>query len=234
MCCDALKGFITTMADNTFGTDFRNSYDTGSVSYARGVNNAHKTSLIGGSFLTAKGIFDAGAGGAGMAGSVTLEVSSGGVASVVAGPGFVASAGLTTVGGLEVLGGSALVSNTKDNMSADGDTFNRSDNSSSSNTSSGSGGRRSKNRIPDKGEPNTTATNNSGTTTKKYGSDGNIQKEFNKGHGNNAPINEQSNHIHDYKPNPQNPTGRGERMNGRPPKKGELIRDFGIPNNGNN
>ncbi len=89
------------------------------------------------------------------------------------------------------------------------------------------GGTRSKNRLPDKGEPNSTQTNKPGTTTKKYGPGGNVQKEFNKGHpGNNVPKKEKLDHIHDYKPNPQNPTGRGDRQLGRPPKKNELKKDF--------
>ncbi|HFK5568568.1 hypothetical protein BAX97_06940 [Elizabethkingia meningoseptica] len=66
------------------------------------------------------------------------------------------------------------------------------------------------------------------TTVKKYGKDGNVRKEYNKGHGSNYPENEQNDHIHDYKPNPHNPTGRGIRQPGRPLKKGELLRDFGI------
>ncbi|WP_367916642.1 RHS repeat domain-containing protein [Leadbetterella sp. DM7] len=37
-------------------------------------------------------------------------------------------------------------------------------------------GKRFKNRLPDKGESNSMQTNKSGTTTKKYGSDGNVQK----------------------------------------------------------
>lgn len=89
-------------------------------------------------------------------------------------------------------------------------------------------GKRRKNRIPDKGKPNTVETNDPETTSKKYGPDGNVQKEYNKGHGPNYPKNEQDDHIHDYKPNPHNPTGRGHRQPGRPPKKGELLRDFGI------
>ncbi|CAA7195244.1 DUF6443 domain-containing protein [Chryseobacterium potabilaquae] len=89
-------------------------------------------------------------------------------------------------------------------------------------------GKRRKNRIPDKGEPNTVEINDPKTTSKKYGPDGNVQKEYNKGHGPNYPKNEQDDHIHDYKPNPHNPTGRGVRQPGRAPKKGELLRDFGI------
>jgi|GEM_PF-3710878 len=41
-------------------------------------------------------------------------------------------------------------------------------------------GKRRQNWLPDKGEPNSTQTNNSGNTTKKYGPDGNVQKEYNE------------------------------------------------------
>lgn len=88
-------------------------------------------------------------------------------------------------------------------------------------------GTRTKNRLPDTGEPNTVQTNAPGTTSKKYGPDGKVQKEFNKGHqGNKTPPNERADHVHDYKPNPRNPSGRGDRQPGRPPKKGEIHRDF--------
>ena len=87
-------------------------------------------------------------------------------------------------------------------------------------------GKRRRNRVPDKGTPNSTATNSSGTTTKKYGPDGNVQKEYNKGHGEGYPANEVDDHVHDYKPNPYNPSGRGDRQTGRPPKKGEAQKDF--------
>ncbi|RKZ80858.1 MAG: hypothetical protein DRR19_23005, partial [Candidatus Parabeggiatoa sp. nov. 1] len=88
-------------------------------------------------------------------------------------------------------------------------------------------GKRRKNRIPDKGKPNTVAENPAGTTRKKYGPDGNVQKEWNKGHGSNAPKNEQNDHIHDYKPNPHNPSGKGERMPGRKPRQRDLY-DMGF------
>ena len=68
--------------------------------------------------------------------------------------------------------------------------------------------------------------NKPGTTIKKYGPDGNVQKEYNQGHGPNALANEQNDHVHDYIPNPNNPTGLGNRQDGREPKKGELIWDF--------
>ena len=90
-------------------------------------------------------------------------------------------------------------------------------------------GTRRKNRIGDTGQPNTVESNGPGTTAKKYGPDGNVQKEFNKAHqGQNVPKHEQSDHVHDYKPNPYNPSGRGDRQPGRPPKKNELKKDFGL------
>ena len=62
---------------------------------------------------------------------------------------------------------------------------------------------------------------------KKYAPDGNVQKEFNKGHqGKKTLKNEKNDHVHDYKPNPNNPSGRGERQPGRPLKKYELEEDF--------
>lgn len=85
-------------------------------------------------------------------------------------------------------------------------------------------GKRRKNRIPDKGEPNSTKSNESGTTVKKYGEDGNVQKEFNKGHkGPKTPKKETADHVHDYKPNPNHPEGKGTRMPGRPLKKNEMT-----------
>jgi hypothetical protein len=46
-----------------------------------------------------------------------------------------------------------------------------------------------------------------------------------KGH----PKMKENDHIHDYKPNPKNPSGSGEkRYPGRAPKKGELKKDFGL------
>ena len=92
----------------------------------------------------------------------------------------------------------------------------------------GNGGKRRKNRIPDTGEPNTVQWNNSKTTAKKYGPDVKVQKEFNKGHTQHQEPNPKgwNDHIHDYKPNPYHPNGKGDRMPPRIPKKGEVIREF--------
>ncbi len=83
-------------------------------------------------------------------------------------------------------------------------------------------GKRRKNRIPDKGEPGTVCTNPPGTTKKKYGEDGWVEKEWNAGHGPDAPPEEQDDHIHDYLPNPYHPEGRPTRQPGRPPEPGEM------------
>lgn len=87
-------------------------------------------------------------------------------------------------------------------------------------------GKRRQNWLPDQSNPNTTATNEPGTTTKVYGPDGNVQKEYNKGHGPNAPKNEQKDHVHDHKPNtnPKDPKPT-DRQPGRRPKPNELEKD---------
>ena len=88
-------------------------------------------------------------------------------------------------------------------------------------------GKRRQNRLPDTGEPNTTETNEPGTTSKVYGPNGKVQKEHNKGHtGVNTPENEREDHVHDHKPkpNPNNPDAT-ERQPGRKPKPNELEKD---------
>ncbi|NVJ09087.1 hypothetical protein HUW63_28110 [Myxococcus sp. AM001] len=87
-------------------------------------------------------------------------------------------------------------------------------------------GARQQNRIPDRGEPGTVATNPVGTTSKQYGPDGWVQKEFNKGHTGNLEKTsrvEQKDHMHDYKPNPFHPEGRPTRMPGRVPRMQDLA-----------
>ena len=87
----------------------------------------------------------------------------------------------------------------------------------------GKRGKRQKNRIDSKGKPNSVSTNKSGTTVKKYDKNGNTQKEWNRGHGPDYPKNEVNDHIHDYKPMPKNPSGKGKRMPGRPPRRKDLY-----------
>ncbi len=92
---------------------------------------------------------------------------------------------------------------------------------------------RTKNRLPDKGEPNTMKTNRPGTTTKKYGKDGYVVKEYNKGHPSEKGTTGGEDHVHDYKPNPH-PNGTATRMKSRPPKPNEFLKDKAkVENNGN-
>lgn len=101
-------------------------------------------------------------------------------------------------------------------------------------TESTTPGSRRKNRLPDRGDPNTIVTNEPETTTKKYGKDGWVQKEYNSGHdGENTPEVEKSDHVHDYKPNPYHPEGRPTRQPARPPKKNEYSKDKYKTENGN-
>ncbi len=88
-------------------------------------------------------------------------------------------------------------------------------------------GKRRKNRISDQGQPETIQRNRPGTTVKKFGKDGWVEKEFNKGHGKDAPEVEQGDHIHDHTPNPHNPQGRPIRQKARPPTPQD-YEDFGI------
>ncbi|MCX5493375.1 RHS repeat-associated core domain-containing protein [Kaistia dalseonensis] len=90
-----------------------------------------------------------------------------------------------------------------------------------------SSGQRRKNRIPDRGSPGTVESNDPDTTRKKYGEDGWVQKEWNKGHGHNAPVGEQEDHVHDHNPNPNHPEGRPNRQPGRQPTADDL-KDFGF------
>ena len=88
-------------------------------------------------------------------------------------------------------------------------------------------GASNKNRLPDVGTPNTMDTNKPGTTTKVYGPNGQVQKEYNKGHPEtHTPPNERGDHVHDHKPtpNPGNPS-KTKRMPGRAPKPNEKAKD---------
>jgi hypothetical protein len=108
---------------------------------------------------------------------------------------------------------------------------NTSQKQASPNSASQANGARRENRIPDTGVPNSTATNPSGTTVKKYGPDGVVQKEYNQGHQQTKSEAEKTDYVHDHipKPNshPKEPQ-KTDRQPGRAPKKNELLKDFGI------
>jgi RHS repeat-associated protein len=159
---------------------------------------------------TGAGMIEGGSGA--VAVGLAAELPSGGTSTVVVAAGGVAvgtGIALVAEGAILSTSGAASLASQKGRLNVEGD--------------------RRKNRLPDKGVPNSVAKNKPGTTAKKYNKDGNVEKEFNKGHqGKKVPKNEQSDHIHDYKPNPRNPSGRGDRQPGRPPKKNELKKDFDL------
>lgn len=116
--------------------------------------------------------------------------------------------------------------------------LNSSNNGANNSGNGNNAGTRRKNRLDDKGAPNSTETNAAGTTTKVYGPDGNVQKEYNKGHGQNWPIkSERDDHVHDHKPKP-NPHPKdpkpSERQRGRSPKDNELEKDLARQRNRQN
>ena len=79
-----------------------------------------------------------------------------------------------------------------------------------------SSGKRTQNQLPDKGEPGTVKWNKPGTSAKKYGDKGWVEKEYNKGHeGGKTPDEEKVDHVHDHEPNPYHPEGRPKRQKGR-------------------
>uniref|UniRef100_UPI003AA899F6 polymorphic toxin type 50 domain-containing protein n=1 Tax=Tenacibaculum sp. TaxID=1906242 RepID=UPI003AA899F6 len=134
MCCDALKGFLATVVDNTIGTNLRNTFDTGSASYGTGVKSGHAVSQIAGVVLMADGAVNVGAGGAGLAGSGAVAAT--GVGAPVAGVTATASGGLILKGGAEIALGANMMNNASNNQAADGSKFDRGGGSESSGNSS--------------------------------------------------------------------------------------------------
>ena len=219
---DIVLGLGAAVIDNAFGgfTNIREnaaSYVTDANDFNSGLDSGDAASIaigvgeIGGGEALSDG------GKATVAASLVAEIPSGGTSTVslAGGAAAVATGEVLKAHGVLMMGAGAV------------------------NAASGKGrlpeetGTRTKNRLPDKGDPNSMSTNKPGTTTKKYGSDGNVQKEYNKGHqGSNTPKNEKSDHVHDYKPS-SHPKGKPERQPGRPPKKNEMSKDIYKTQNGN-
>jgi len=214
---DKILGFAAAVIDNAFGgitstREIAAKYVTDAKDFNKGqdVGDAASIALWAAEFTGGQGIESGGA--AVVTASLVAEVPSGGTSTVTLAGGAVA------IGSGELMkaqGAMVMAVSTSNLTSQKGRITDNSE------------GTRSKNRLPDKAEPNTVEKNKPGTSMKKYGPDGNVQKEFNKGHtGEKVPKNEKNNHIHDYKPNPNNPSGRGDRQPGRPVKKHELKKDF--------
>ena len=214
---DKVLGAAAALLDNASGGFFNLREAAANYVSENGANDFNTGLDIGDHATIAAGVMMAGAGGGmieGGTGAVTVglaaELPSGGTSTVV-----VAAGGTAVLAGTGlVIGGTVLATSAAANLANQKGRLSEGD--------------RRKNRLPDKGEPNSVSVNKPGTTAKKYGKDGNVQKEFNKGHGKKAPKKEQKDHVHDYKPNPKNPSGRGDRQPGRTPKKNELKKDFGL------
>ncbi|MCP2025417.1 hypothetical protein L1276_000557 [Flavobacterium sp. HSC-32F16] len=117
MCCDGLKAFVLTAVDDSFGTDYRNQYDTGSTAYHNGVMSAHASTMAVGAFMMADGAMSATAGTTGL-------IASGAVAStgVGAGVGAIGATGsglLLGKGIVEGVAGSIIAGNAASNMISD-------------------------------------------------------------------------------------------------------------------
>lgn len=205
-CCggvsDFLFGALAAIAEDNLPVASNYVASNGSRSYQTGATAGHLVSAVGGALETIAGL-----GGDVVAG--VAEIATGGGATPLAVP---LAAGSTSM----VLHGASTFTKAVYNLNSGGNNSEP--------------GKRRGNRIDDFGTPNTVVSNKPGTTIKKYGPDGIVQKEFNKGHqGKNVPKNEKNDHIHDHKPKPDrhpNDPQPTDRQGGRPPKKGELKKDF--------
>ncbi len=216
-------GVVTNNIPGT--TSLRNVYTPNDVVDYNGALQATDNAAVAvGAAMIVVGVFDmsAGSGTAGAGGIIAATGLGASVGGIVAGAGGIVVAG----GAAEVVGGAVLLGNAYLNKQA-GYDYGRVSEASGSGGNNSQGARR-KNRIPDKGEPNTVESNNSGTTMKKYGPDGNVQKEWNKGHSKDKNPKGLVDHIHDYKPNPNNPTGRGDRQPARTKYNNNDKRDFNL------
>ena len=129
MCCDGLKAFVLTAVDNSFGTDYRNKYDSGSTAYHNGVMSAHVTTMAVGTFMMADGAMSATAGTTGLLGSGALAATGvGAPAGAITGTG---SAILLGKGVVEGVVGGVLTGNTMSNMKNDMNQSSSNGNSSS-------------------------------------------------------------------------------------------------------
>jgi hypothetical protein len=121
-CCADLLNFVAgsiagTVSNVTGSNYFRRGEH--SVAFNNGAKTSDAVSLVGATFLTAKGIADTATGGAGMTGSVGATVISGGLSVEVSGPAFVASAALALEGAIETGLGIFVAKNAMNNMKND-------------------------------------------------------------------------------------------------------------------
>ncbi|WP_419868701.1 DUF6443 domain-containing protein [Chryseobacterium sp. CT-SW4] len=128
-CCQHLKGFVLTVADNVMGTNLRNKYAVNSSDYRKGVNNGHGASIALGAALIVDGGASIGGGTTGMAASQTATASV--VGAEVGVPGMALSGGAIAKGTIELAGAAVILKNTVSNM--DSDKSSKKESSSSAN-----------------------------------------------------------------------------------------------------
>ena len=167
-CCDGLKGFLIGMSDNILGRSDRSNY--GGQDFNNGAKAADVLSLVGGSFLAAKGVLDMGTGASGLSSSAAVTAGTGGLAIEVTAPAALASAGILGLGIVETTIGGNIANNAKNNLESG---------SSSGKTGTGRG---SNNRTADKDAVGDhTVRNENGSTTYKV--EPNNPNKNNKGLG---------------------------------------------------
>lgn len=116
-CCQHLKGFALTVADNVMGTNFRNQYAVNSKEYRDGVSNGHGASLVLTAALAADGAASIGGGTGGLA--VAGGAASTGIGAVPGGLAATISGGAILKGGIEIAGAGVILSNTINHMKSD-------------------------------------------------------------------------------------------------------------------
>jgi len=105
-------GVANAVIDNIFGTDLSGSIDpTYGSAYSAGQRDGNTASVVAGALMMVHGAQNVEAGGAVVLASATIEASSAGTLTVVAGPGVAAGATLAGAGLLEGYVGSRLFAN---------------------------------------------------------------------------------------------------------------------------
>jgi RHS repeat-associated protein len=122
-CCgdflDTFVGASVAVIDNATNglVNLRGSYTPNNAQkYNKGQDAGDLGSMVVGALMSVDGAKNVGSGGGLMVASVSVEVGSGGVASVVAGPGFAAGAAIAGMGVAEVTVGGMLMANGNDNF----------------------------------------------------------------------------------------------------------------------
>ncbi|WP_281322078.1 hypothetical protein [Flavobacterium aestivum] len=113
-CCDGLKGFLIGMSDNLLGRNDRSNF--GGQDFNNGARAADILSVAGGTYLSANGVMNTGAGASGLASSLAVTEASGGLAIEVTGPTAAISATTMGLGMLQTAIGGNISMNAMSNL----------------------------------------------------------------------------------------------------------------------